>query len=318
MTIADRIARLDNVEIVRDQIAAILKLESASQVAMAASVAATVTRADDSDYTAVAAKAAGARLEEGNYVATAGTLVAGVGTWTCSSPSGQTDQVTTEAADDDLVFSTLGVTFTVTAVSEPWDTGDVLTVWSPDPELARFRVYKERIEPWGQYLQSPELGSQDACPIVNVSFDQDTFDESQSDGIEIAVSNALFNVDVYGYGVASAAPGGGQVPADVKAGQERDRAARLVRSILMAGLYYELGLVGTVARRFIQSRNAITLTDADKQPIQQVRATRLVLGVKFDELSPQVELLTCSAILTRVHTEADGEVVFSVEESFGD
>jgi len=316
MTIADRIARLDNAEIIRDQIAAILKLESASQVEMAASVAATVTRADDSDYTAIASKTAGARLEDGNYTATAGTLAAGIGIWTCSSPSGQTEQVTTIAADDDLVFPTLGVTFTVTAISEPWDTGDVLTAWSPDPELARFRVYKERIEPWGQYLQSPELGSQDACPIVNVSFDQDTFDESESDYIEASVSNALFNLDVYGYGVASAAQGGGQVPADVKAGQERDRAARLVRSIIMAGLYYDLGLPGTVAKRFIASRNALMLTDAEKRPIQQVRATRLVLGVKFTEFSPQVELITCAGIIANVHTEEDGEVVFSVTKTF--
>ncbi|OHB71356.1 MAG: hypothetical protein A2V70_04320 [Planctomycetes bacterium RBG_13_63_9] len=320
MTIAALIEKADNVEIVRDAIAAILAVETAQQQALAASVAATPTRVDASDYTATASKDAGAKLQDGQYVATAGTLVAGVGTWTCVSPGGTSEECTTVAAHDDLLFPGLGITFAVTVGSTPWDTGDILTVWAPDPELFRLRLYKERIEPWGSYLSTPASGTVDASPIVNVSWDTESFIEADSDYIERQSAEAKFNIDVYGYGIAASSGSSGHVPADVKAAAERDRATRLVRNILMAADYYELGLdmIGTVSKRFIQSITALDLTDSERRPIQQVRAARIVLGVTFNELSPQIELVLCAGILSRVHTELDGEVVFSIQQWFGD
>jgi len=314
MTIAALIAKKDNAELVRDAIAAILAVETAQQQTFAASVAATPTRADDSDYTATAEKDSGARLEDGEYIATAGTLTAGVGTWTCVAPSGVEGTCTTTAADDDLEFPTLGITFAVTAVSEPWDTGDVLTVWSPDPELWRLRVYKERTAPWGAFLTSPTGGTEDAAPIVNVWFDRETFNESNSDYIERQAADGKIHVDVYGYGKAEATQAG-HIPADLKASTEAHRAMRLVRNILMAAEYMELGLSGTVGKRFPDSITAFQPSDADR-PVQNIIGMRLVLAVTFNELSPQVELIPCGGILARVHTEVDGEVVMSVEYDF--
>lgn len=314
MTIAELIAKRDNVELVRDAIAAILVVESAQQQTYAASVAATLTRADDSDYTATAAVDSGKHLEDGEYVATAGELTAGVGTWTCVAPSGAEDQCTTEAADDDLAFSTLGITFTVTAGEKPWDTGDVLTVWAPDRELWRLRVYKERTAPWGAFLSGPSGGTEDAAPIVNVWFDRETFDENSSDFIERQTVEGKFNVDVYGYGKAEATDAG-HTPADLKASQEAHRAMRLVRNILMAAQYMDLGLTGTVWKRFPDSITAFQPSEGDR-PVVHVMGMRLVLGVTFNELAPQVELIPCGGILARVHTEVDGEVVMSVEVAF--
>lgn len=188
-----------------------------------------------------------------------------------------------------------------------------------DPELWRLRVYKDRIEPWGAYLSTPATGTVDAAPIVNVSFETEAFIESDGDYIERQSADAKFNLDVYGYGLA-AAEVTGHTPADVKAAAERDRATRLVRNIIMAAEYYELGsdMIGTVSKRFIQSITALDLTDSERRPIQQVRAARIVLGVTFNELSPQIELVPCAGILSRVHTELDGEVVFSIQQWFGD
>ncbi len=314
MTIAALIAKQDNVELVRDAIAAILAVETAQQQTYAASVAATVTRSDDSDYTATAAVNDGAHLEDGIYTATAGTLTAGVGEWTCVSPSGREDTFTSTAADDDLEFPALGITFDVTAVSEEWDTGDVLAVWSPDPRLWKLRVFKERTAPWGAFLAAPDSGTDDAVPIVNVWFDREDFDEASSDYIERQNADGKFHVDVYGYGKAAATEIG-HTPADLRAALEAQRAMRLVRNILMAAEYMELGLSGTVWKRFPDSITAFQPTDGDR-PIQHVMGMRLVLGVRFNEVSPQVELIPCGGILARVHTEIDGEVVFSVEQTF--
>jgi hypothetical protein len=90
-------------------------------------IAIAYTRAGGSDYTVVAAQQAGATLEIGDYVVTAGTLAAGVGTWTCVAPSGKSDTYTTTAAGDDLLFEELDIAFTTTVVATAWTTGDVIT-----------------------------------------------------------------------------------------------------------------------------------------------------------------------------------------------
>lgn len=86
------------------------------------------TRAGSSDYTATAAFHTSVTPELGGYVVTAGTLTAGVGTWTAVAPvTGASETFTSTAADDDLVFTNLGLTLTVTAVASEFETGDVIT-----------------------------------------------------------------------------------------------------------------------------------------------------------------------------------------------
>lgn len=80
-------------------------------------------------WTVAGATAAGRTLQVGDYVATAGTLSSGVGTWTMVAPDGQHEQFTSTAADDDLEFPNLGITITVTDPGAETDfvTGDVVT-----------------------------------------------------------------------------------------------------------------------------------------------------------------------------------------------
>lgn len=104
----------------------------------------TYTRAADSNYTVAASTAAGMVLQVGDYTVTAGTLAAGIGTWTAVAPNGATETCTTTAAAGDLNFPGLGLLLDVTAVSSVWDTGDVITVnvaevdtWAAGTILAR-------------------------------------------------------------------------------------------------------------------------------------------------------------------------------------
>jgi len=80
-------------------------------------------------WTVSGSTAAGRTLQAGNYVATAGTLTSGVGTWTCAAPDGQSSTCTTTAASDDLVFEELGLTIVVVDPGSETNfaTGDIVT-----------------------------------------------------------------------------------------------------------------------------------------------------------------------------------------------
>jgi hypothetical protein len=88
------------------------------------------SRSGTSTYTVAASCHASVSLELGAYVVTAGTLTTGYGPWTAVSPvTGKSETITTAADTDNLVFTTLGLTLTVTAGGgTTWDTGDVITV----------------------------------------------------------------------------------------------------------------------------------------------------------------------------------------------
>ncbi len=87
------------------------------------------TRADDSTSTVVGSPYANMTLEAGAYTITAGTMTAGVGTWTAVAPSGKHEQFTSTASDDNLEFPNLGLYLTTTEAGTPskWDTGDIIT-----------------------------------------------------------------------------------------------------------------------------------------------------------------------------------------------
>jgi hypothetical protein len=88
----------------------------------------TYARTGTSTYTAVASTQERKTLKAGAYVVTAGTLSSGIGRWTCADPDGNTETFTTLAADDDIIFSDMGLILTVTATpSTVWDTGDAIT-----------------------------------------------------------------------------------------------------------------------------------------------------------------------------------------------
>lgn len=180
-----------------------------------------------------------------------------------------------------------------------------------DPRLWALRVFLERSTPWADFIDAQE--QIDATPIVNISFNNVSFDKSQGNVFERQRGDFTFNVDVYAYGVASDVDDGGHIPGDQAAALNLHRATRLVRNILMAAEYTYLGQRGLVGRRWIQSITALQPA-IDGQAMQHVLAARIDFEVLMNEFSPQYEGVPLELIATQVTRDGDGEVLF--EASF--
>lgn len=178
-----------------------------------------------------------------------------------------------------------------------------------DPDLWALRVYLERSNPWSEFGDPDEDEEEEAglirkIPIVNVWFDSDTTDLKRSNTHERQMVTGVFNIDCHGYGV-SAANGAGHTAGDALAAREAQRAARLVRRILMSAHHNYLGLRGTVSRRWIQSRQTFQ-PSIEGRTIQHIVGMRLAMHVDFNEVSPQVEGETLEEISVGVRRHSDG------------
>ena len=182
------------------------------------------------------------------------------------------------------------------------------TAAGKNPELWRLRIFSERSNPW-EVFQDPDASDYDAAPLINVSFDSDTFDLGTGNVVERQKATASFNVDCYAQ-VCSADKTVGHVLGDEEASREAQRAARLARSILMAGAYTYLGMRGVVWRRWLQSRTVFRPQSGD-QSIQHVVAVRLVFQVEFNEFSPQVEGQILELVSTTVTRATTGELLLA-------
>jgi len=298
----------NNHELVRDKIATIIVEESAAQMvlALASETAPLVTYEDGrtSDYTATAALSV---LQYGAYTVTAGTLSSGIGTWTCVAPDGTSEQDTTSAADDDLVFTALGLTLVVTAGSVEFVTGDVIVATAYNREEYRLRVFTERSNPWEVWDSKPENTHADAAPIVALALRQSSTDRGKSDAIKKQHWDANYEIDCYGYG-KSTETAGGHEPGDGLSSLEALRAVALVNRILMFSGYMYLGMRGTVGSRMSESVERFP-PDLESVP-PNITAFRFVLRVGLIELSPQFTALgTVDTINTDYIRTSDGEIV---------
>jgi hypothetical protein len=171
-----------------------------------------------------------------------------------------------------------------------------------DPKDWALRVFVERTNPFDEWTRSTDGDPIDTSPAINVSVDSGTYDPSRSNVVERQLLNATYNVDCYGYGIASGTSSGGQIPGDTAAALEAHRAYRLVRNILMAGTYTYLGLQGIVARRWSQGFTTFT-PDSKVNTTDNIVAVRFAFQVDLHEFSPQVTgvvLETLSAQVTRM------------------
>lgn len=181
-----------------------------------------------------------------------------------------------------------------------------------DPDDWKLRIFTERSNPWEELLNAPVT---DKSPIVNIWYDNSSFDESASNIMERQMAEAVFNIDCYGYGVSADIPAGGHTLGDKEAALEVQRALRLVRNILMAAEYTYLGLRGLVWQRWPR---AITVfqPQQDGQQVQQVVGARIAFRVRFNEFSPQVPEETLELVAVDVKRTEDGEIVLEAEYSY--
>lgn len=184
-----------------------------------------------------------------------------------------------------------------------------------DPGQWALRVFTEREMPWDEFQAGPENGSADATPIVNIAWQRDDFEKAKSNKFERQNSTALYHLDCYGYGVNEATIEGHD-PADEVAAFEAQRAARLVRNILMAAHYTYLGLprgdAQVVWGRWLRSREMFKPAIGN-QAVFGVVACRLAFEVELNEFAPQVDLVTIEAIRVAVNRELNGELQLLAE-----
>lgn len=191
----------------------------------------------------------------------------------------------------------------------------------PNPALWKLRVFTERSNPWAEWPDPEDpisAGNFDTTPLVNVSFDNDTFDKARGNVVSQQQADGVFNVDVYGYGVSASDGSTGHVPGDYAAALEAARALRLVRSILLSAIYINLGLRGVVGNRWVGSRTSLQPANSANRPVQHVMAARLALQVSYLEFAPQIDAVGTLELVSTSFTRADnGEIFIAADFPIG-
>ena len=186
------------------------------------------------------------------------------------------------------------------------------TAAAENPELWRLRVYRERSTPWETF--TGEAPIVDTAPVINVMYQGSDFPDATGGAVDCQTGEATYNIDCYGYGASSSDGGAGQVLGDEQAALAVQRATRLVRSVLMAGEYTYLGLRGTVFRRWVESVRVFQ-PEERQDAVYRVVGARVVLGVRLQELSPQVEGVTLESLGVELRRASDGQVLASATYS---
>jgi hypothetical protein len=174
---------------------------------------------------------------------------------------------------------------------------------SLNPDDFSFSVYIEQSKPW----ESSEM------PLVNVIFDNDRFDNKNSNTIDRQRATGTFIIDCYAHKITNDDSSG-----DELSSREADRIARLVRNIIMAGEYTYLCLGtreypsgGIVSRRYIPRREKFQ-PDMRSEAYENIVACRLTVEVDYDEFSPQAEMLDFELLINSCERD-DEKVYFSTE-----
>lgn len=183
-----------------------------------------------------------------------------------------------------------------------------------DPADWKLRIFTERSNPWEQFRDPNEAGF-DPSPLVNVWVDNTSYDPKASNVMERQKTEAVYNLDCYGYGRSKTDGGTGHIPGDREAAFEVQRALRLVRNILMAAENTYLQLRGLVWSRWPQSID-IFQPPLDSPTGQHVVGARLAFRVVFNEFSPQVVPETLELLSVDVIRAEDGEIVLEADYDY--
>lgn len=164
------------------------------------------------------------------------------------------------------------------------------------------RVFTERANAWQQF------NADNKTPLVNVWLDSSTFNYSRSNIMERQACKAVINIDCIGYGVSADNTAGGHAPGDEQAARNAQRAARLVRNILMSAANAYLGLRGVVWSRRVES---ITMFQPQSENVgaAQVVAARVALSVEYNEFGQQIAQEILELISADIYRDDDGGLI---------
>lgn len=192
------------------------------------------------------------------------------------------------------------------------------TAAAKDPNQWKLNIFTEAASPFEKWLNvetgEVQLSDADKTPIVNVWFENETFPEGKGNVVKTQAASAIYNVDIYGLGLAGD-DGDGQILADKAAAFEAQRATRLVRNILMAAQNTYLQARGVVGMRWIQSVSAYQPRLGDIA-VQNVLGIRLAFRVDFQEISPQEQGVDLDSVFIEVQRDEDGEIKTLAEAEY--
>jgi len=180
------------------------------------------------------------------------------------------------------------------------------TAASKNPDLWKFSVYIERAKPWEVLTDNDgdEIGE---MPLVNVSFDNDNFDNKGSANLQIQKTRGTFYIDCYAHKNKTVSLSG-----DEATSKEADRIARLVRNIIMHGAYTYLDLQGVVTKRMITRREKLQ-PDIRQEGLENIVVSRLTLDVEYDELASQTSPVTMEQVFGQSKVSDTSKVLFDVD-----
>jgi hypothetical protein len=185
------------------------------------------------------------------------------------------------------------------------------TIAAQNPNDYKLRIFAERSNPWEEYLNDDP----DTTPIVNVWFENSNFEGIASNISERQKCGATYNVDCYGYGIASDVLAGGHLPGDLQASLAVHKTIRLVRNILMSSEYTYLGLRGVVWKRWISSITVFQPTQ-DNRAMHQLVGSRLAFQIEFNEYSPQYIPETLDYVAIDINRAENGEILVELDYDY--
>ena len=185
------------------------------------------------------------------------------------------------------------------------------TAAAKDPDDWKLRVFIERSNPWEQWLNEQN----DKSPLVNIWYDNSSFDPAGSNVMERQKTTGIFNLDCYGVGVSADDPSGGHVPGDLESALAVQKAVRLVRNILMAAEYAYLGMRGLVWTRWPQSVTVFQPA-LGSNTVQAITGARVAFRVGFNEFSPQVAEETLEYLAVDVKRTEDGQIILEADYDY--
>lgn len=195
-----------------------------------------------------------------------------------------------------------------------------------NPDDWKLRVFLERNNPWEQVINEDANTETELTPIVNVSYEKCTFDPSASNVVERQKCDAIYNIDCYGFGVSKDVMDGGHSAGDLMATLAVHKCVRLVRNILMSGVYTYLGSPRganqIVWGRFINNiqifQPQIFYGGDRRHDIDFIKTCggQISLRVTFSEFSPQVQPVPLEFVSVEVKRLETGEVVINADYDY--